>query len=260
MNTDIKEHAGVVDVIAGKISAIAGISLAVASTIVLSMVCAPALVTHSLDEAATIVAPEQDAKPKRKTLVGTVKSVEIGEETGAPASLELKTKHKVEVDLTDLVQCYKHEAVPLQKVTSRAQAYLLARKQEKTFDPETQRYFPAQYVSITAFVVEGRGASWSPPKLTEKQEKAKLRWHKGPLYNGEHASTLNGINIQFGRTRKVVVVEKAEPKEIKKRLPIQVTGTVDDLKKPKTMKALQLTILTKQIPKREYQPVIGLSN
>ena len=193
-----------------------------------------------------------------RSFFGKVKSVTRGEKPDEVTGFSFSARGKtINVDVTDLppANMCKHEALELKKVPSGRVAYLLAKKQKETLNPETLKTFPAQIVSVNAFVVLNV-AEWKPPALTAKQKKAGLSWLKGILYNGEHSSTLDGVNIQIGRTRKVVHIVKAYPKDLKKKQMLRVAGVPDNLKKPKNLSASEIWILTKEIPSKEYSPLL----
>ena len=186
-------------------------------------------------------------------------------------------REKVEIFRRAHTQYFQHQSAELDQVADGREAWILARKQAKQDGYEAGQSIPEMLIQVQAIVV----GPYEPPKLTEKQELAKVKWVSGRLAKrGNKNYTLGGVLMQAGANRPVLKIEKKKFDELieggkkaplRKGALLQVRGAglpVDRLnpeKRPEkarkkidtALAATQIHVINPRFPKKENEIILG---
>ncbi|MCI0652675.1 MAG: hypothetical protein L0Z55_12420 [Planctomycetes bacterium] len=195
-------------------------------------------------------APDE-AEPKATIITGAIAA------QPTEAGFEIQTaKGKIAVAVSSDTSVTVHEAVPLEKVPPGTLLAVLGRRQEKVKVPGGGPSLPAQIVQInTVVAVE----EFSPPRISDDQFKARLKWIFGVLASGGQHFTLDGTNMQIGKDRLVLAGKRAdlESKPLAKGQHVRIEGIAADDKKQRRLEARSIVVLASQFPAKEYEIVFG---
>jgi len=178
-----------------------------------------------------------------------------------PDRIEVRAKGKTfVVHLAAKDALARAEAVTLAKLADGDPLVILGRRQEPIRDPNTQLTQPAQIVQIQTILVGAAAAVLLPKGQDPAPPSPKLSWLRGLAKRSVAGVSIkmgsDEINLQWGPSRKLLLLRAAKRSELRKGALVIVVGRLRREGRVRHLDEARVVIVDRRVPGGLLAPLV----